>query len=71
MAWISQRLGRPVSVQMGWAYLVRPDGNRHTLRPRHVKADPADQEVFKKDPAARPGGGHRFLPGPGGAAVDG
>ncbi len=47
-AWISARLGRPVSVQLGWAYLVRLEGKRRKPRPRHVLADPAQQEAFKK-----------------------
>ena len=47
-AWISTRLGRPVSVQLGWAYLVRLQGRRRTPRPRHVHADPAAQAAFKK-----------------------
>ena len=46
--WIAEKLGRPVSVQLGWAYLVRLDGKRRKPRPRHVKADPAAQEQFKK-----------------------
>ena len=47
-AWMSQRLGRPVSVYLGWAYLVRLDGKRRTPRPRHVQADAGAQEAFKK-----------------------
>ena len=47
-AWMSERLGRPISVYLGWAYLVRLDGKRRTPRPRHVKADPAEQTSFKK-----------------------
>ena len=47
-AWMSQRLGRPVSVYLGWAYLVRLEGKRRKPRPRHVQADPAEQETFKK-----------------------
>lgn len=47
-AWISEWLGRPISVQLGWAYLVRLDGKRHKPRPRRVLADPAQQEAFKK-----------------------
>src|SRR5690242_16155518 len=34
-AWMSQKLGRPVSVQLGWVYLVRLDGKRRKPRPRH------------------------------------
>ena len=47
-AWMSQQLGRPVSVYLGWAYLVRLDGKRRKPRPRHVRADPVEQETFKK-----------------------
>jgi len=47
-AWMSAKLGRPVSVQLGWAYLVRLEGKRRRPRPRHVQADPAQQEAFKK-----------------------
>ena len=47
-AWISAKLGRPISMQLGWAYLVRLDGMRRKPRPRHVCADPAQQEAFKK-----------------------
>ncbi len=47
-AWMSARLGRVVSEQMGWAYLVRLDGHRRKPRPRHVQADPAAQDAFKK-----------------------
>jgi transposase len=47
-AWMSQRLGRPVSLYLGCAYLVRLQGRRRKPRPRHVQADPAEQEAFKK-----------------------
>jgi hypothetical protein len=50
-AWMSVRLGRPVSVYLGWAYLVRLDGKRRKPRPRHVQADPVAQEQFKKTSA--------------------
>ncbi len=46
--WMSQTLGRPVSAQVGWVYLVRLDGKRLKPRPRHVLADPAEQAAFKK-----------------------
>ena len=49
--WMSQQLGRPVSAQVGWVYLVRLEGKRRKRRkprPRHVQADPAEQEAFKK-----------------------
>jgi hypothetical protein len=48
-AWMSAKLGRLVSVYLGWAYLVRLDGHRRTPRPRHVQADLAAQEAFKKN----------------------
>ena len=47
-AWMSQQLGRPVSVPLGWAYLVRLDGKRRTPRPRQVQANPAEQDAFSK-----------------------
>jgi hypothetical protein len=46
--WMRQRLGRPVSVQVGWLYLVRLDGKRRKPRPRHVLADAEQQAAFKK-----------------------
>ena len=56
--WIAAKLGRSVRVQLGWAYLVRLDGKRRKPRPRHVKADPAAQEQFKKTASARAGSGN-------------
>lgn len=50
-AWMSEQLGRPVSVYLGWAYLVRLQGKRRKPRPRHVQADPAEQATFKKSSA--------------------
>jgi transposase len=47
-AWMSAKLGRPVSGGRGWLYLVRLGGRRRTPRPRHVQADPDAQAVFKK-----------------------
>jgi transposase len=47
-AWIAEKLGRPIHVQLGWVYLVRLEGKRRKPRPRHVQADPAEQEAFKK-----------------------
>src|SRR5215831_3682800 len=47
-AWMSQKLGRPVHVQLGWVYLVRLQGKRRKPRPRHVQADPAQQDAFKQ-----------------------
>jgi len=47
--WMSHKLGRPVSVYLGWAYLVRLDGKRRKPRPLHVLADPEQQAEFKKN----------------------
>jgi transposase len=49
--WMSQQLGRRVSVQVGWVYLVKLAGKRRKPRPRHVQADPVAQEQFKKTSA--------------------
>jgi transposase len=46
-AWMSQQLGRRVSVQVGWVYLVKLEGKRRKPRPRHVQADPEQQAEFK------------------------
>jgi hypothetical protein len=50
-AWMSERRGRPVSVSLGWAYLVRLEGKRRKPRPRHGQADPVAQEACKKSSA--------------------
>ena len=60
-AWMSQQLGRPTSVYLGWAYLVRLYGKRRTPRPRHVQADAEQQAAFKKPPSAHPSGCDRLL----------
>jgi transposase len=46
--WMSRTLGRPVSTQVGWVYLVRLQGKRRTPRPRQVLADPHQHAEFKK-----------------------
>ena len=46
--WIGSRLGRAVSATTGWRYLRRLDWRRSRPRPRHIKADPAAQQAFKK-----------------------
>jgi transposase len=46
--WMAARLGRPIRYQVGWAYLIRLGGRPRAPRPRHVAADPAAQEAFKK-----------------------
>lgn len=47
-AWMAERLGRPISYQLGWSYLVRLKHSLQTSRPRHALADPVQQETFKK-----------------------
>jgi hypothetical protein len=47
-AWISQRIGRPVAVAVGYAYLQRLKHSQQLPRPQHVQADPVAQERFKK-----------------------
>jgi Winged helix-turn helix len=49
--WMSQQLGRRVSAQVGWVYLVKLEGKRRKPRPRHVQADAEAQEAFKKSSA--------------------
>ena len=46
--WMSERLGRPVAVQRGYDYLQRLRHSLQVPRQRHVHADPAAQERFKK-----------------------
>jgi len=53
-AWMGQQLGRRVSVQVGWVYLVKLDGKCRKPRPRHVRANPVAQERFKKAPSSPP-----------------
>jgi transposase len=47
-AWIAERTGRRVGIPTGWRYLRRLDWRRYRPRPRHVKADPEAQAVFKQ-----------------------
>jgi transposase len=47
-AWMAERLGRPISYQLGWSYLVRLKQSPQVPRPRHALADAAQQEIFKK-----------------------
>jgi transposase len=46
--WMAERLGRPVSYQLGWSYLVRLKHSLQAPRPRHALADAEQQEIFKK-----------------------
>jgi transposase len=46
--WIEERTGRPVRMQRGWEYLRRLGNTPKVPRPAHAKADPLEQEAFKK-----------------------
>ena len=46
--WMSQTVGRPVSVQRGWEWMRRLGFTPQRPRPRETRADPAAQEAFKK-----------------------
>jgi transposase len=46
--WIGERLRRRVCRQQGWSYLRRLGGRWRKPRPRHVRADPAAQQLFKE-----------------------
>lgn len=46
--WIEQRTGRRASPQRGWEYLRRLGNTPKVPRPSHAKADPREQEAFKK-----------------------
>lgn len=47
-AWVQERLGRPVHRQRGQEVLRALGYSCQVPRPRHAKADPEQQEVFKK-----------------------
>ena len=49
-AWIKEHTGRQVHPQRGWEYLRRLGGTLRVPRPRHAKADPAEQDALKKTP---------------------
>jgi transposase len=51
--WMSQVLGRPVSLQRGWEWLRRLGLTPQWPRPRETRADPAAQEAFKKGGSPR------------------
>lgn len=50
-AWLSDRIGRPISPQRAWETLQRIGFSLQQPRPRARAADPAAQEVFKKGAA--------------------
>lgn len=47
--WIEQHTGHKVHAQRGWEYLRRLGFRPRVLRPRHVKSNPQEQAVFKKN----------------------
>jgi transposase len=47
--WMGERLGRTIHPQRGWEYLKRMGLSLQVPRPRHHKADPAQQEAFKRE----------------------
>ena len=47
-AWMSQRLGRPVSYGLAWSYLVKLRHSLQLPQSQHALADPAEQKQFKK-----------------------
>jgi transposase len=47
--WMSEQIKRQVYPQRGWDYLQRLGLSLQAPRPRHYKADPAQQEAFKRE----------------------
>jgi transposase len=47
-AWMSERLGRPVSYGLAWSYLVKLRHSLQLPRSQHALADLQEQEQFKK-----------------------
>lgn len=47
--WMQQHVGHCIHPQRGWEYLKRLGYSKRVLRPRHAKADLAEQEAFKKN----------------------
>ncbi len=52
-AWIKDKTGRQVHPQRGCEYLRRLGGTLRVPRARHAKADPDEQEAFKKTVRAK------------------
>lgn len=50
--WMTERLKRPVSPQLAWAYLQHMRLSKQTPRPRHARASAEAQEDFKKNSVA-------------------
>lgn len=47
--WMGEQIGHPVHPQRGWDYLRHVGLSLQIPRPHHHKADPAQQEVFKRE----------------------
>lgn len=48
-SWMSKQIGRQIHPQRGWEYLKRMGFSLQIPRPRHHKADPIQQEAFKRE----------------------
>lgn len=51
--WMSDLLGREVSPQRAWEYMVRSGFSLQKPRPKHAASDPEAQEDFKKKSSRR------------------
>jgi transposase len=49
--WIEEQTGRKVRPQRGWEYLRRLANTPKVPRPSHAKADPEEQQAFKRGPS--------------------
>jgi len=47
-SWIEEKTGKRTHPQRGWVYPKRLGYSLKSPRPRHYKADPQEQEAFKK-----------------------
>ena len=47
--WMADQLGHPVHAPRGWELLQQLGYRSYVPRPRHLKADPTEQEAFKKN----------------------
>ena len=50
--WMAEKLARPVSPGLAWAYLQHMRMSKQTPRPRHTRANSEAQEDFKKNSVA-------------------
>lgn len=55
--WMQEQLGRPVDPRRGWDALQRLGLSTRVPRPQHAKADPVEQEAFKKNAVGGTGSG--------------